>query len=188
MRRRPPRRRLPRLRSSRRLRPATAASRPRRSETILPGISRGGAVPYFESADELYRYLGRLLQDLSVDPELGPRFRRANTIVQYRTHNPDAVVTSKLLDGQDGQVDCGETDLEPEVVLSMEADLAHRFWLGLVSPTKELARGNMRARGPVAKILKLVPLARPGFERYADRLRADGRDDLLEPLRAAQSR
>jgi hypothetical protein len=145
-------------------------------------------VPYFTNADELYAYLGRLLQDLSDDPELGPRFRRANTIVQYRVRNPDAVVTAKLVDGEEGQVDCGETALVPEVELSMDADLAHRFWLGLVSPTKELARGNMKAKGPIAKILKLVPLARPGFERYIERLRAEGRDDLLEPLRRASAR
>lgn len=145
-------------------------------------------MPYFSDAAELYRYLGTLLEELSDDPELGPRFRRANTVVQYRTTNPEAVITVKLLDGQDGQVDCGETDLEPQVELSMEGDLAHRFWLGLVSPTKELARGNMRAKGPVAKILKLVPLARPGFDRYVERLEAEGRDDLLEPLRSARAR
>jgi hypothetical protein len=145
-------------------------------------------VPYFHDANELYTYLGRLLEELSDDPELGPRFRRANTIVQYRTSNPEAIVTAKLIDGEDGQVDCGPTELEPQVVLTMEADLAHRFWLGLVSPTKELARGNMKAKGPVAKILKLVPLAEPGFERYIERLRREGRDDLLEPLRAAGAR
>jgi hypothetical protein len=145
-------------------------------------------VPHFSDAAELYRYLGRLLEELSDDPELGPRFRRANTIVQYRTTNPDAVITAKLLDGQDGQVDCGETTLEPEVELSMEGDVAHRFWLGLVSPTKELARGNMTAKGPVAKILRLVPLARPGFARYVERLEAEGREDLLEPLRSARTR
>jgi hypothetical protein len=139
-------------------------------------------VPYFQDADDVYSHLGRLLQELSDDPELGPRFRKANTVVQYRTRHPDAVVTAKLIDGEDGRVDCGSTDLEPEVTLSMEADMAHRFWLGLVSPTKELARGNMQASGPVAKILRLVPLARPGFERYIERLRAEGREDLLEPF------
>src|SRR6476661_1337155 len=140
-----------------------ARSRLLHSETILLGHSGEAFLPYFQTADELYRYLGRLLEDMSKDPELGPRFRRANTIVQYRTTNPDAVVTTKLIEGQDGQVDLGETTLEPEVELSMDGDLAHRFWLGLVSPTKELARGNMKAKGPVAKILKLVPLAQPGF-------------------------
>jgi SCP-2 sterol transfer family len=140
-------------------------------------------VPYFRDADELYSYLGGLLEELNEDPELGPRFRKANTVVQYRTTNPDAVITSKLMEGEPGQVDCGDTALEPEVTLSMEADLAHRFWLGLVTPTVALARGEMTARGPVAKILKLVPLARPGFARYIERLEDEGRDDLLAPLR-----
>jgi hypothetical protein len=140
-------------------------------------------VAYFKDADELYSYLGGLLEELDADPELGPRFRQANTIVQYRTANPDAVITAKLIDGEPGQVDCGETALEPQVTLSMEGDLAHRFWLGLVSPTVALARGEMKARGPVAKILKLVPLARPGFARYIERLEEEGRDDLLAPLR-----
>jgi len=139
-------------------------------------------VPYFQDAEELYRYIGRLLADLSEHPELGPRFRQANTIVQYRTTNPDAVVTVKLRADEEGQVDCGDTTLDPEVTLSLEADLAHRFWLGLVSPTKELARGRMKARGPIAKILRLVPLARPGFELYIDRLHEEGREDLLDPL------
>jgi hypothetical protein len=140
-------------------------------------------VPYFKDADELYLFVGRLLQDLSDDPDLGPQFRRANTIVQYRTSNPDAVITVKLIDGEQGQVDCGETELEPQVTMWMEADLAHRFWLGQVSPTRALARGQMQAKGPVAKILKLVPLARPGFDRYEAMLEAAGRDDLLAPIR-----
>src|SRR5690349_24309936 len=123
------------------------------------------------------------MQELDVDPELGPRFRQANTIVQYRTTNPDAVITAKLLKGEDGQVDLGETDLEPEVELSMEADLAHRLWLGLVRPTQALARGNMKAKGPVAKILRLAPPARPGFQRSIDRPRPDGRRDLPAPVR-----
>ena len=137
----------------------------------------------FTDADELYRFVGRLLEEMSDDPLLGPRFRKANTIVQYRTTNPEAVITAKLVDGEDGQVDCGETSLDPEVTLWMEADLAHRFWLGKVSPTMALAKGEMKAKGPVAKILKLVPLARPGFERYVTMLEEAGREDLLAPFR-----
>jgi putative sterol carrier protein len=77
-------------------------------------------------------------------------------------------------------VDCGPTNMEPEVVMSMEADTAHRFWLGKVNVTVALARGQMKAKGPVAKILKLVPLVKPVFPRYRALLEQDGREDLLE--------
>jgi hypothetical protein len=61
----------------------------------------------------------------------------------------------------------------------MEADTAHRFWLGRVSVTLALARGQMKAQGPVAKILRLVPATDPIFPRYEAQLRAAGREDLL---------
>jgi putative sterol carrier protein len=70
--------------------------------------------------------------------------------------------------------------MEPEVVMSMEADTAHRFWLGKVNVTVALARGQMKAKGPVAKILKLVPLVKPVFPRYKQMLTEAGREDLVE--------
>ena len=57
----------------------------------------------------------------------------------------------------------------------MEADTAHRFWLGKVNVTVALARGEIKAKGPVAKILKLVPLTKPVFPRYKAQLEAEGR-------------
>jgi putative sterol carrier protein len=135
---------------------------------------------YFKDADEVYAYIGKLFQDLAADEELAPKFRRANTIVQYQYRNPDSVITVKLIEGEEGTVDCGETEMEPEVVMSMEADTAHKFWLGKVNVTVALARGQMKAKGPVAKILKLVPLVKPVFPRYRAMLSEAGREDLLE--------
>jgi len=137
-------------------------------------------VAYFKDASEVYQLIGRLFQDLAADEELGPKFRKADTIVQYRYRNPESQITVKMLDGQESQVDFGETGMEPEVVMTMEADTAHRFWLGKVNVTVALARGQMRAKGPVAKILKLVPLTKPVFPRYRAMLEAAGRDDLRE--------
>ena len=135
---------------------------------------------YFRDADEVYRYIGKLFEDLADDEELAPKFRKANTIVQYQYREPESTITVKLIEGEDGQVDCGETNLEPEVVMSMEADTAHKFWLGKVNVTVALARGQMKARGPVAKILKLVPLTKPIFPRYRAMLEEADRRDLLE--------
>jgi putative sterol carrier protein len=137
-------------------------------------------VAYFKDADEVYRYIGRLFEQLAEDEELAPKFRKANTIVQYQYRDPESRITVRLQEGQDGQVDCGETTMEPEVVMTMDADTAHRFWLGKVNVTVALARGQMKAKGPVAKILKLVPLTKPIFPRYRALLEEDKREDLLE--------
>jgi putative sterol carrier protein len=134
----------------------------------------------FKDADEVYRFIGKLFQDLARDDELAPKFQKANTIVQYQYRDPESQVTVSLREEDDGRVDLGETTMEPEVVMTMDADTAHRFWLGKVNVTVALARGQMKARGPVAKILKLVPLTKPIFPRYRKMLEDAGRQDLLE--------
>ena len=135
---------------------------------------------YFSDADEVYGTLGKLFAQIAVDPELAPKFRRANTIVRYQYSNPDSAITVRLQEGGDGDVDFGASEMEPEVTMAMEADTAHLFWLGHVNVTVALARGQIKATGPVAKILKLVPLAKPVFPRYKAQLEEQGRADLLD--------
>jgi putative sterol carrier protein len=135
---------------------------------------------YFKDAQEVYEFIGKLFEDLADDEELAPKFQKANTIVQYRYRDPESVITVKVKEGEDGQVDLGETTMEPEVVMSMDVDTAHKFWLGKVNVTVALARGQMKATGPVAKILKLVPLVKPIFPLYRDKLEQKGREDLVE--------
>ncbi len=129
----------------------------------------------FKSAQDVYDTLGQLFVDLAADPELGPKFRKANTVLRYEYSEPEATITLRLLDDQPGDVDFGESDMEPEVTMSMAADTAHAFWLGEVNVTVALARGQIKANGPVAKILKLVPLAKPVFPRYKALLESQGR-------------
>lgn len=135
-------------------------------------------MPHFTDEQELYEIIGGLFREVGEDSELGPKFRRANTIVQYQYRNPDAQITVRMREDEPPVVDCGPTALDPEVVMSMDADIAHRFWLGEVNVTVALARGQIRARGPVAKILKLLPLTKPIFPLYRAKLGGAGRPDI----------
>jgi putative sterol carrier protein len=137
-------------------------------------------VAYFKDAQEVYETIGKLFVDLVADEELAPKFRNANTIVRYEYSDPDSAITVRLKEDEPGEVDFGDSDMEPEVTMAMNADTAHKFWLGDVNVTVALARGQIKAKGPVAKILKLVPLTKPVFPRYKAQLEAQGRDDLVD--------
>ncbi len=134
---------------------------------------------YFQDAQEVYDTLGKLFVDLADDEELGPKFRKADAIVRYEFRDPESQITVRLQPDQPGDVDCGESDMEPDVVMSMDADTAHRFWLGEVNVTVAMARGQIKARGPVAKILKLVPMTKPVFPRYKKQLEKQGKADVM---------
>lgn len=135
---------------------------------------------HFKDEDDVYRFIGRLFKELAVDPDLSPRFRKADTTVQYQMRDPDSQITVDMRPDKEMQVDLGPSELEPEVIMTMAADTAHRFWLGNVNVTVALARGQIKATGPVAKVLKLVPLVKPVFPRYKQMLHEAGREDLLE--------
>lgn len=135
---------------------------------------------YFGSADEVYDTLGKLFVDVLSDPELAPAFRSANTIVRYEYSEPSSVITVRLQEDAEGEVDFGDSDMEPEVTMAMAADVAHRFWLGRVNPTVAMARGEIKAEGPVQKVLRLAPLAKPVFPRYKAQLTEQGRGALAD--------
>jgi putative sterol carrier protein len=137
-------------------------------------------VGHFRDENDVYAFIGRLFQELAVDAELAPKFKKANTTVQYQLSDPEARVTIDLRPERDIRVDLGASDLDPEVIMSTTADTAHAFWLGKVNITAALARGQIKAKGPVAKILRLVPLVKDSFPRYEQMLRDAGRTDLLE--------
>ena len=136
-------------------------------------------MPYFKDAEDVYRHLGRLFEDIIADEELAARLKATDTVVQIRMRRPDSQLTLRALEAEDLLVDFGVTELRPEVVLAMDADTAHRLWLGKVNVTVALARGQISARGPVAKILKIVPLVEPVRARYEAALQDAGREDLV---------
>ncbi len=135
---------------------------------------------YFKDAQEVYDTIGKLFAELTADEELGPKWRSADTIVRYKLSEPDAQITIRLREGEPGDVDFGDSEMEPELTMAMKADVAHRFWLGKVNVTMAIARGDIKPTGPVAKILKLVPLTKPMFPRYKAMLEKDGRGDLVQ--------
>ena len=133
---------------------------------------------YFTDDGDLYDTIGRLLLELRDDQALVARCLSADTIVRYEYSDPEAAITVRIKEGEPARVDLGASVLEPEIVFSMDADLAHRFWLGEVNVTIALARGQLRATGPVTKVLRLLPLMEPVQARYRELLEERERADL----------
>jgi hypothetical protein len=50
----------------------------------------------------------------------------------------------------------------------MESDIADKYWRGEYNLAVGLAKGKVKAKGPVNKILKLVPLTKPLFPMYRE--------------------
>ena len=119
---------------------------------------------YFQDADEVYRYIGGVFRLADEHPEAGPKLRAANITMQLNYSDPAASLTVKFQDPME-VIDGGQDD-SADVRLSMPADIAHKYWRGEYNLAVGLAKGAVKAKGPVNKILKLVPLTKPLFPIY----------------------
>lgn len=123
-------------------------------------------MPYFEDQAEAYKYLAGVWREAADHPVAGPDLKKAGLTLQLQYSDPECQTTVVL--GEDFQVIEGDTDLVPDVTLMLSADDANKYWRGDLNLAVSLARGKAKSKGPVNKILKLVPLTKPLFPIYKE--------------------
>jgi len=121
---------------------------------------------YFTDADDVYRYLGGVFR-VAADTEVGPKLASADIDLQVYYSDPDAKVLIRM-HGDNIEVEDGADNEDADVKLFMPADIGDRYWRGEYNLAVGLAKGQVRAKGPVNKILRLVPLTRPIFPMYRE--------------------
>lgn len=131
---------------------------------------------YFKDAQEVYQILETFFNKLKDNPEIGPKVIESGLIIQFQYEEPDAVIT---VDCPGNRVISRETDLKPDVEMKMKADTAHKFWLGKVNLMVALTKGDIKAKGPIPKIMKLLPIIKGAYAIYKDYLKEIGREDLV---------
>jgi len=122
---------------------------------------------YFSSADEVYKYVGGVFRAAAEHDEVGPKMAAANVNLQVYYSDPESALTIRLQEPK-LQVEDGGDDPNADVKLFMPADIADKYWRGEYNLAVGLAKGHVKAKGPVNKILKLVPLTKPLFPMYKD--------------------
>ncbi|MEN9934990.1 MAG: hypothetical protein RLZZ387_1569 [Chloroflexota bacterium] len=142
-------------------------------------------MPVFKSFDELHTCLSKLYDEAKRDARIAPKIRDSHLVIQFRYDDPAAVVTINAAappTQENAYFDVlwgDNTGLKPDVEMSMKADVAHQFWHGKVNLMAALARRQIVAKGPIPKILKLLPAVEPMYEMYPHILREVGREDLV---------
>ena len=128
----------------------------------------------FANAQQVYDTIGLFLDQITKDPELGPKFVAADTSFLVQYSDPEC---SMLVDATvDPPVVTMNPDpaQETEISLAMAADDGHDFWLGNLNMALALAKGKVKVTGPISKIMKLLPAMRPAFPKYKASLEERG--------------
>lgn len=136
----------------------------------------------FKDADQVYELLGGLFNDLTGDPVIAEKFAASGLVIRFTYTDPDSEIwlDARKKDPNDLGVICGPAEgLNAEVEMSMKADVAHQFWLGNVNLMVALTRKQITAKGPIPKIMKLLPVIKPAYAKYQQFLKDRGLEDMI---------
>lgn len=135
-------------------------------------------MPTFESSQKLQDVLGGFFHYLLTDPEMAQKLLASKMVLKFAYSDPALTITVDLK-GPQAVITYNDAEKKPEVEMSMKADVAHKFWFGKVNLVMALARREMVAKGPIPKILKLLPIIKPAYELYPRYLREKGHASYL---------
>ncbi|MCB2186560.1 MAG: SCP2 sterol-binding domain-containing protein [Deltaproteobacteria bacterium] len=120
-------------------------------------------MPIFESTEKMYETLGDLFRTLLADPVAGPKFREADLVIRFVIDSPNGEIWLT----RENEVICGvPEDMKATVTMTLSGDTCHKFWLKQITMPVALAKGKIKAKGPMPKVLKLLPILKPAYEAY----------------------
>ncbi len=127
----------------------------------------------FESSEQFLEILVGFFRSIAQNPTVADKLLAAKIVIHFTYTDPDAII---VIDCSDDQMEIrpGDTETKAIIEMTMSADIAHKFWFGKVNLARALARRQMTAKGPVAKILKLLPAIKPTYALYPQYLKANG--------------
>jgi hypothetical protein len=126
----------------------------------------------FRSAEEFREVLDKTFGLMSSDPEMGPKLRDADTPQRFEFPDLDLVVN--VTDQENLRWEWSDdVPWEPEVEMSMDSEIANRYFQGKENIAIALARRRIRSKGNTKKALALIPVTKPVFGKYREMIEAD---------------
>jgi hypothetical protein len=128
----------------------------------------------FHSADEFRQVMDKTFGLMSDDPDMGPKLREADTPQRFEFPDLDLVVNVTAGDEENLRWDwTDDVPWEPEVEMTMDSEIANRYFQGKENIAIALARRRIRSKGNTKKALALVPVTKPVFAQYREMIEAD---------------
>jgi len=115
-----------------------------------------------QTAKELF---GDLWTRMIRETEFGEKMKQSGITILFVVKDPEIV----MYVDENGPIFDDEARAKvPVVTMQMNGDMVHKYWLKKVNIPKALAMRQIKAKGPVNKVLQVLPLLKPGQEMYPE--------------------
>ena len=127
----------------------------------------------FESSEKGTEVIEGFFNLMADTPIIADKLLASKMVIKFIYANPDFSIVIDC-SGEKIVILPNDNEIKPLVEMSMSADIAHKFWYGKVNLTMALTRRQMIAKGPIPKVLKLLPAIKPSYAMYPVYLEENG--------------
>jgi len=135
---------------------------------------------YFKTENEAVELFVKLFETIFKDEKIGPGLKKVNQLVLF-DYTEDGPNCCFHLDARNGNLSVGpgKPADEPDLVMSLSVDDAHRSWSNKLNPVLAITRKKIRVKGSATGLLKLAPKLKKIATYYVGILKENGKEDII---------
>ncbi len=116
----------------------------------------------YKDTEHMYEILGDLWNYVIRETEFGPKLKEYDITYKFAVNDPNGyifVAHDDVIIGNDANKDA-------VITMELSGDTIHKFWLNQVNLPVALATRQIKSKGPIPKVLKILPYLKPVYELY----------------------
>lgn len=118
----------------------------------------------FKDTNHMYEFLEDLWKYIVFESGLGDKMRQYGVSYKYTITDPDGF----LYVDPDNVITGKEADRDAVIRMELSGDTIHQFWLKKLTLPVALATRKIKAKGPIPKVLKMLPALKPVYEKFPE--------------------
>jgi len=116
----------------------------------------------YKDTQHMYEVLGDLWNYVIKETEFGPKLKEYEITYKFIIKEPNGfiyVAHGEVITGEEGNRDA-------VITMELSGETVHKFWLKKINLPVALATRKIKSRGPIPKVLKILPYLKPVYELY----------------------
>ena len=116
----------------------------------------------FKDTQQMYNVLGDLWNYVIKETEVGPKLKEYGVTYKFVIKDPDGYIFVT----HDRVITGSEADQDAVITMELSGDTVHQFWQKKIVLPVALATRKIKSRGPIPKVLKMLPYLKSVYELY----------------------
>lgn len=143
---------------------------------------RRGVLDVAVTAEEMYEVAKELFDSFLENPKMVETASRTKSVIRYNFTNPTVKITINNR-ADPVAVEYGDSDLQPDVTISMEWKVAHQFLMGKANAADLFIKKKISVQpiSQATKYIRLVPMFLGLLKRYPEIIEEKGLKAQFEP-------